>query len=74
LTPEEYLMFRDILINKELLLFDVNKYPDELLKECNTRNKELTNIINSCIKNNDVNENKNPFTIRYLEWEGLLLL
>ncbi len=72
LTPEEYIMFRDILINKELLLFDVNKYPDELLKECNTRNKELTNIINSCIKNNDVNENKNPFTIRYLEWEGLL--
>ena len=72
LTLEEYNKFHEILINKELLLFDVNKYPEELLKECNTRNKDLLAIINSCIKNNDIKEIKNPFTIRYLEWEGLL--
>ena len=72
LTLEEYNKFQEIIINKELLLFDVNKYPDELFKECITRNKDLSTIINSCIKNNDIKEIKFPFTIRYLEWEGLL--
>ncbi len=72
LTLEEYNKFHKIIINKELLLFDVNKYPEELLKECNTRNKDLSAIITSCIKNNDIKYKKNQFTIRYLEWEGLL--
>jgi len=72
LSLEEYNKFHDIIINKELLLFDVNKYPEELLKECNTRNKDLLSIINSCVKNSDIKEIKHPFTIRYLEWEGLL--
>ena len=72
LTSDEFNKFQDIIINKELLLFDVNKYPDELLKECNIRNKELSAIISSCIKNNDIKDIKHPFTIRYLEWEGLL--
>ena len=72
LSLDEYHKFYDILKNKELLLFDVNKYPEELLKECNTRNKELSAIISACIKNNDIKYIKKPFTIRYLEWEGLL--
>ena len=72
LSPDKYNKFIDIIKNKELLLFDINKYPDDLLNECLKKNKELSIIINSCINNNDIKQIKPTFSIRYLEWEGLL--
>ncbi len=72
LSVDKYNKLTEIIKNKELLLFDVNKYPDDLTIECIKRNKDLSLIISSCIKNNDIKKIKQPFTIKYLEWEGLL--
>ena len=62
----------NIIKNKELLLFDVNKYPDDLTDECIKRNKDIMLSITNCVKTDDIKELKEPFTIKYLEWEGLL--
>jgi exonuclease SbcC len=62
----------NIIKNKELLLFDVNKYPDDLTDECIRRNKDIMLSITNCVKTDDIKELKQPFTIKYLEWEGLL--
>jgi len=62
----------NIIKNKELLLFDVNKYPDDLTDECIKRNKDILISITNCVKSNDIKELKQPFTIKYLQWEGLL--
>ena len=62
----------NIIKNKELLLFDVNKYPDDLRDECIRRNKDIITSITNCVKTDDIKELKQPFTIKYLEWEGLL--
>ena len=62
----------NIIKNKELLLFDVNKYPDDLTDECIKRNKDIIISITNCVKTDDIKELKQPFTIKYLEWEGLL--
>ena len=62
----------NIIKNKELLLFDVNKYPDDLTDECIKRNKDIIISITNCVKTDDIKELKQPFTIKYLEWESLL--
>ncbi len=62
----------NIIKNKELLLFDVNKYPDDLTDECIKRNKDIIISITNCVKTDDIKELKQPFTIKYLQWEGLL--
>ena len=62
----------NIIKNKELLLFDVNKYPDDLTDECIRRNKDIMLSITNCVKTDDIKELKQPFTNKYLEWEGLL--
>ena len=62
----------NIIKNKELLLFDVNKYPDYLTDECIKRNKDIIISITNCVKTDDIKELKQPFTIKYLEWECLL--
>lgn len=62
----------NIIKNKELLLFDVTKYPDDLTDECIKRNKDIITSITNCVKTDDIKELKQPFTIKYLEWEGLL--
>ena len=72
LDEDKYNKLQEIIKNKEKLLFDVSKYPDDLRNECIRRNKELNIIINDCIKNDDIKEIKTPFLIKYLEWEGLL--
>ena len=72
LSPEKYKILNDIIQNKEYLLFDINKYPEELLIECTKRNKELYPIINSCNNLDDIVHLKKSFLIKYLEWEGLL--
>ena len=72
LSIDKYNKLAEIIKNKELLLFDVNKYSDDLINECIKRNKDISDNIISCVKSNDIKEIKQPFTIKYLEWEGLL--
>ena len=72
LSPDKYKLLVNIISNKDYLLFDVNKYPEELHDECLRRNKDLSVVISSCIKNDDMKHIKSSFLIRYLEWEGLL--
>jgi len=72
LSSDKYNKLTEIIKNKELLLFDFNKYPDYLTDECIKINKDISLDINLCIKSDDIKEIKQPFIIRYLEWEGLL--
>jgi DNA repair exonuclease SbcCD ATPase subunit len=72
LSTDKYNKLVEIIKNKELLLFDVNNYTDDLTQECIKKNKELLLIITSCIKSDDIKQMKQTFTIRYLEWDGLL--
>ena len=72
LTPSKYSLLSSIIKDKDVLLFDTSKYPEELLNECIKKNKELSVIIKSCNQNDEITVNKPSFLIRYLEWEGLL--
>jgi DNA repair exonuclease SbcCD ATPase subunit/DNA repair exonuclease SbcCD nuclease subunit len=72
LTPEKYKILLKVIKDKESLLFDINKYPEELHSECIRRNKELVPIITSCNSTDDTQPLKKSFLIKYLEWGGLL--
>jgi DNA repair exonuclease SbcCD ATPase subunit len=72
LSPDKYKILLKIIKNKETLLFDINKYPEDLHSECIKRNKDLEPIINSCNIADDTQSLKKSFLIKYLEWEGLL--
>jgi DNA repair exonuclease SbcCD nuclease subunit len=72
LSVDKYNILLQIIKNKETLLFDTNKYPEDLLSECIKRNKDLEPIIEACNDANDVKPLKKSFLIKYLEWEGLL--
>jgi len=72
LTDNKYNNLIEIIKNKDLLLFDKNKYPEELFNEIIKRNKELSLVIQSCVKNDDVKQIKASFIIKYIEWESLL--
>ena len=72
LTDYKYNKLIEIIKNKDLLLFDKNKYPDDLFNEIIKRNKELSLVIQSCVKNDDTKQIRPSFLIKYLEWEGLL--
>jgi DNA repair exonuclease SbcCD ATPase subunit/DNA repair exonuclease SbcCD nuclease subunit len=74
LSQDNLLFLNKIIKNKEILLIDVDSYPEELRDETLKLNKELSAIINASL---DANENtifapKSLFKIKYLEWEGLL--
>jgi len=71
LTPDKLKILHNIILNKEQLLFDISKYPDDLHLECVKRNKELSLEISKCVKSNDIKHLKPKYFIRYLEWEGL---
>ena len=72
LSYDNYKVLLKIIENKEFLLFDINKYPEEFHIECVKRNKELAPIIISCNDIDDIAILKKSFLIKYLEWEGLL--
>ena len=72
LSPDKYNLLVNIIHNKESLLFNLNKYPEDLHEECSKKNKEITSSILSCNKSLELNTNKSVFLIRYLEWDGLL--
>jgi len=71
LTSDKLKILHNIISNKEQLLFDISKYPEDLHTECIKRNKELSLEITKCIKNDDIKHLKPKYYIRYLEWEGL---
>lgn len=71
LSKDKHLLLIDILKDNEKLLIDPTEYPDELKIECIKRNKELTTLINSCLKCQDIIGKYPKFTIKYLEWENL---
>jgi DNA repair exonuclease SbcCD ATPase subunit/DNA repair exonuclease SbcCD nuclease subunit len=72
LSADKYKILLKIIKDKESLLFDINKYPEELHSECIKRNKELIPIITSCNNTDDTQPLKKSFVIKYLEWSGLL--
>jgi DNA repair exonuclease SbcCD ATPase subunit/DNA repair exonuclease SbcCD nuclease subunit len=72
LSADKYKILLKIIKDKESLLFDINKYPEELHSECIKRNKELVPIITSCNSTDDTQPLKKSFIIKYLEWSGLL--
>ena len=73
LKPENLSLLNKIIKNKELLLIDVENYPEELREECLKINKELMAVINTCNITDDTTITpKSLYKIRYLEWEGLL--
>jgi len=73
LTPENLSSLNKIINDKELLLIDVDNYPEELREECLKINKEIMAVINTCNITDDTTITpKSLYKIRYLEWEGLL--
>ena len=72
LSDDKYKILLNIIKDKETLLFDIHKYPEDLHCECIKRNKDLEPIINSCNDATDSLTFKKSFLIKYLEWGGLL--
>jgi DNA repair exonuclease SbcCD nuclease subunit len=72
LSDDKYKILLKIIKDKETLLFDIHKYPEDLHSECIKRNRDLEPIINSCDEANDALTFKKSFLIKYLEWGGLL--
>ena len=72
LTPDKYKILLGIIKDKETLLFDISKYPEDLHADCIKRNKDLEPVINLCNATDDIQSLKKSFVIKYLEWEGLL--
>jgi exonuclease SbcC len=71
LSADHYSMLVEITTNYDNLLFDVTKYPEELHYECYKRNKEISALITNCLQSADVKHIKQPFNIKYLQWENL---
>lgn len=71
LTTYQYDLLNSIITNNELLLFDITKFPVELHEECHRKNKELSNIIQTCMTCNDVSNTKTPYLIKKLAWDNL---
>lgn len=71
LSPQQYNLFVEVVKSNEKLLLDVTKYPDDMKDECIKKNKELSTLIYNCTKSEDVKIKRQPFTIKYLEWDNL---
>lgn len=71
LDNKQYLLLYEIINDNHKLMFDINNYPKELHDECNKKNKELTSIINTCIKSKEEKNIQFNFNIDYLEWNNL---
>jgi len=72
LTDDKYNILLQIIKDKESLLFDICKYPEDLHQECIKRNRDLEPLIALCNEADDTQALKKTFLIKYLEWGGLL--
>ena len=71
LSEQQHSLLSAIIMNNDKLLFDIDKYPEELHEECYKKNKELSVLITNCSKSDDIVNNRPPFSIQYIEWENL---
>jgi exonuclease SbcC len=71
LKPEQHNILNKILKSYDNLLFDIPRYPDELHDECKKKNKEIMQLIASCMKADDIEHHKPQFVITYLEWKNI---
>ena len=71
LNNKHYSLLYEIIKDNHKLLFNINNYPVQLHDECLKKNKELDNIINTCIKSKDEKIIDYNFNIDYLEWKNL---
>lgn len=71
LSKSQYDIFSNIIENNENLLLNTNDYPKELHDDCNKRNKDMSALIQNCIKSRDTQSYREQFYIRYLEWDNL---
>lgn len=71
MTQEQYTILSSIMQDYKYLLFDMDKYDEELKEDCLKKNKEITNYIFNCEKTDENHKYHNPFTIKYIEWENL---
>lgn len=71
LNHDQLNILKNILHSYEHLLFDLSKYPEDLHDDCRKKNKEISQLISSCIKADDVQVYKPNFVIKYLEWKNL---
>jgi len=60
----------EIIKNLNVLLFNMDNCPSDLIDESLKKNKEISLLIKSCNLNDNI-KTKYPFTIEYLEWENL---
>lgn len=71
LTENQHNILNNIIENHDTLLFDMEKYPDELHDDCLKKNKEISALIATCITSNDIKARIPQFTITFMEWENL---
>lgn len=71
LTENQHNILSNIIGNYDMLLFDMEKYPDELHDDCLKKNKEISALIATCITSNDIKSRIPQFTITFMEWENL---
>ena len=71
LTENQHNILSNIMENHDTLLFDMEKYPDELHDDCLKKNKEISALIATCINSNDIKSRIPQFTITFMEWENL---
>lgn len=72
LTPSQTTTLSNIIKSYDNLLFNLSKFPPELQDLCAKMNKELSVLVEKCLKtdSNDIKMSHN-FQIKYLEWENL---
>ena len=71
LNEEQFIKFNSIILNKENLLLNINKIPEELIEECSKRNKEISTSINNITENIETTKKSHIFSIKYLEWNNI---
>lgn len=71
LNTEQHNILNKILKSYDNLLFDIPRYPDELHDECKRKNKDISQLIASCMKADDMQTHKPQFVITYLEWKNI---
>jgi DNA repair exonuclease SbcCD ATPase subunit len=71
LNEKQFIKFNSIILNKENLLLNINKIPEELKEECCKRNKEISTSINNVTENIETTKKSHIFSIFFLEWNNI---
>jgi exonuclease SbcC len=71
LSDTQHNILSGIVRNNDNLLFDISTYPIELHEDCIKKNKDISALINECLKSDGVKNTHEPFIVKYLEWENM---